>query len=63
MAYQTISSNFLPGPRKNEDYKNYSIVDIRQNTEKSPGDLRRLSVTQIPVKSHLQTLLNMLNGT
>ena len=28
-----------------------------QNTEKSPGDLRRLAVTQIPVKNHLQKLM------
>ena len=27
-----------------------SIVEISQNTAKSPGDLRRLAVTQIPVK-------------
>ena len=26
------------------DCPNYSIVEIGQNTEKSPGDLRRLSV-------------------
>ena len=25
---------------------NYSIVEIGQNTEKSPGDLRRFAVTQ-----------------
>ena len=28
---------------------NYSIIEIGQNTEKSPGDLRRLAVTQTPV--------------
>ncbi len=27
------------------DNPNYSIVEISQNTEKSPGDLRRLAVT------------------
>ena len=31
---------------------NYSIFEIGQNTEKSPGDLRRLAVTQTPVKVH-----------
>ncbi len=29
---------------------NYNIVKIDQNTEKSPGNLRRLAVTQTPVK-------------
>ena len=31
---------------------NYSIVTIGQNTEKNPGDLRRLEVTQTPVRNH-----------
>ena len=34
---------------------NYSIVKISQNTEKSPGELRRLTVTQ--VKDHQRTLV------
>ena len=34
-----------------------SIIDNGQNTEKSPGDLRRLAVTQIPVKNHQLTLM------
>ena len=29
-----------------------SIVKIGQNTEKSPGDLNRLAITQTPVKAH-----------
>ena len=32
------------------DHSNYSIVEIGQNTEKSPGDSKRLAVTQIPVE-------------
>ena len=36
---------------------NYSIIEIDQNTEKSPGDLRRLVVTQIPVGNHQLTLV------
>ena len=28
------------------------IIEIDQNTEKSPGDLRRLAVTQTPVKDN-----------
>ena len=30
------------------NYPNYSIFEIDQNTEKSPGDLRILVVTQTP---------------
>ena len=33
------------------DHPKYSIVENVQNTEKSPGDLRRLTVTQTPVKN------------
>ena len=36
--------------RTSVDHPNYSIVEISQNTEKSPGDLKRLAVTQTPVK-------------
>ena len=35
-----------------ETTPNYCIVEIGQNTEKSPGDLRILAVTQIPMKKH-----------
>ena len=34
------------------DNPNYSIIEIGQNTEKSPGDLRTLAVTQTPVKNY-----------
>ena len=37
------------------DHKNYSIVEIGQNTEKNPGDLRRL--TQTPVENHQLKLI------
>ncbi len=37
-----------------EDHPNYWIVEIGQNTKKSFGDLRRLSVTQSPVKDNQQ---------
>ena len=39
------------------DQQNYIIFMMDQNTKKSPGDLRRLSVTRTPVKKHLITLL------
>ena len=38
-------------------HPNYSIIENDQNTEKSPGDLRRLAVTQTPVKDHQLTLM------
>ena len=40
-----------------EDHLNYSIIDNSQNTEKSPGELRRLAVNQTPVKDHQLTLM------
>ena len=39
------------------DCSNYSIVEISQNIEKSPGNLRRLPVTQTPVKNNQLTLM------
>ena len=39
------------------DNLNYSIIKISQNTEKSPGDLMRLAVTQTPVKNYQLTLV------
>ena len=38
-------------------HPNYYNTEIGQNTEKSPGDLRRLAVTQTPVKGHLLKLI------
>ena len=35
----------LENKRTSGDYPNYYIIEIGQNTEKSPGDLRRLAVT------------------
>ena len=43
--------------RKNRDYKDLSITEIGENTEKSPGDMRRLIVTQTLVKVHLLTMV------
>ena len=34
------------------DHQNYSRIKTGQNTEKSPGDLRRLTVTQTLVRNH-----------
>ena len=38
-------------------HPNDSITENGQNTDKSPGDLRRLAVTQGPVKNHQLTLM------
>ena len=38
--------------RTSRDHPNDSIIENGQNTEKSPGDLRRLAVIQTPVKDH-----------
>ena len=39
------------------EHPNYSITKISQNTEKSPGYLRKLAVTLTPVKDHQLILL------
>ena len=31
---------------------NHCIIEVDQNIEKSPGDLRRLAVTQTPMNGH-----------
>ena len=52
--HQRIGSRIgrLGNNRTGGDCPNYSIVEIGQNTEKSPGDLRRLVVAQTPVRNH-----------
>ena len=48
----------LRNQKTSGDHPDYSIIKIGQNTEKSPGYLRRLAVTQTPVKDHQLTLNN-----
>ena len=36
----------------NQVHSDYNIVEVSYNTEKSPGELRRLAVTQSPVKDY-----------
>ena len=38
--------------RPSGDHPNNSIIENGQNTEKSPGALRRHAVTQSPLKVH-----------
>ena len=39
------------------DHPNDSIIENGQNTEKSPGDLRRLAVTQTLLEDHQLRLM------
>ena len=41
--------------RTSGDHPNNSIIENGQNTKKSPGDSRRLAVTQIPEKISVNT--------
>ena len=52
----------LRGWRTCGDHPNYGTIENGQNNEKSPGDLRRLAVTQSTVKDHqLKLMLTTLN--
>ena len=47
----------LENKRTSGDPPNYYIIEIGQNTEKSPGDLRRHGDTQTSVRDHQLRLL------
>ena len=47
----------LGNNRTSGDQPNYCIIEIGQNTKKSPRDLRRLAVTQTPVRNYRLTLV------
>ena len=55
-AIGTVTKGLIKGledlekNRTSGDHPNYYTIEIGQNTEKSPGDLRRLAVTQTPMK-------------
>ena len=55
-AFGTVTKGLLKG-LKDYGHPNYYIIENGENTEKSPGDLRRLAVTQTPVKDHQLTLM------
>ena len=42
----------LRNKKTNKHHPDHSIAKIGQNTEKSPGDLRKIAVTQTPVKNN-----------
>ena len=46
-----MGSGSIGNQRENRDHYN------RKNTEKTPGDLRRLAVTQTPVRDHQPKLV------
>ena len=60
-AFGTVTKGLLKGLKDFEelaaewDHPNYIIIEDGQNTEKNPGDLRRIAVTQSPVKDHQLT--------
>ena len=39
------------------DHPNNCIIEIGQNIEKSPEDLKRLVITQTPIRDHQLTLV------
>ena len=59
-AFRTVTKvvvQVLKNNRTRKDHPNYCVIEISQNTEKSPGDLRRLVFTQTPVKDPQLTLV------
>ena len=51
----TVTKGLVQGLENNGaggDCPNYSLIEVGQNTEKSPDDLKRLAVTQTQVKNH-----------
>ena len=62
-AFETVTKGLLKGLEdlevggKVETIQTTAFFENGQNTKKSPGDLRRLAVTQSPVKDHQLTLM------
>ena len=51
----------LGNKRTSRNDPNYSTIEIGQNTEESPEDLRRIVVTQSPVKDHQLKLMRKIS--
>ena len=47
-----LGTGGLGNKRTSRDHPNYSITEIGKDTGKSLGDLRRLTVTQSPVRNY-----------
>ena len=62
-AFETVTKGLFKGVKHLElgrmsgDHPNCYIIENSQNTEKSPGVLRKLAVTQTPVKKHQLKLI------
>ena len=58
-ALGAIRKGFLKGLEDKEKSGSSILqgIKIGLNTEKNPGDLRRLTVTQTPVKNHQRELM------
>ena len=58
-SHQRISARTggFGNKRTSGDHPNYNIVEIGQNTGKSPGHLRRFAVAQTPMRNHRLTLV------
>ena len=52
-----IGTGLHGNKRRSGELPNCSIIKIGQNTEKSPGDCRKLAVTQTPVRICQLTLV------
>ena len=48
----------IGNPMKNQDHSDYSMVKANQNTQKSPGDQRRLAVKGTSGKNYKLTLVS-----
>ena len=49
--------------RKNRNYPDYTILKIDYNSQRSPGELGRLAVTQIPTKNYQLNLFEKVAKT
>ena len=54
-ALSSVTKKLVQGNNRTDgDCPNNNIIEIGQNTEKSPGDLRRLAVTQSPANADVK---------
>ena len=62
-AFGTVTKGLLKGTggvgswQTGGDHPSDSIIENGQYSDKSPGDLRKLAVTQTPVKNHWLKLM------
>ena len=59
-AFVTVTRGLIQGLEEMKirgDHPNYYIIEIGQSTEKSPGDLRKLAVTQTSENDHQLSLM------